>query len=95
MIASTQVLGVSVSTVLKQILLWRGDLEESGGPLTGTSRSAFVETFTREDVSTLQGEASYLSHALDVDLLTKAGLPRARSALASCAVLLSSVQRVR
>ena len=54
----SKVLGVPPSTVLKQILLVRMDdeepVEQSGGPLTGISRSAFIESFSKEDVEILQ-----------------------------------------
>ncbi|KAL1508266.1 hypothetical protein AB1Y20_004382 [Prymnesium parvum] len=91
-----EVLGVPASTILQQILLTRLDVDEasicsSGGPLTGISRSAYVETFEKEDVASLQAEAKYLSSAFALDLHSKAGLPRARSNLASCAALLTAV----
>jgi len=91
-----EVLGVPASTVLKQILLTRMDVGEewesmSSGPLTGISREAFIESFTKEDVEMLQAEASFIGMSLEVDLSSKAGLPRARSSLANCAALLSAL----
>ena len=89
-------LGVPASTILQQIQLTRldeteDDISASGGPLTGISRSAYVETFEKDDILMLQGEARFLAAKLSLDLHSKGGLPRARASLANCAALLNAV----